>query len=112
MINLDAHTTISDQEIVDTKATIDLHLLVKILSGYATMREETKELLKKNKVLAVNNEQLCKELQVLYQQIKMLQTELATYHKNQTDKESRKKDQNEFLMKHDPFFWGFFDNRE
>ncbi|XOS93645.1 hypothetical protein ACLMAB_09460 [Brevibacillus laterosporus] len=49
MINLDAHTIISDQEIVDTKATIDLHLLVKILSGYATMREETKQLLKKIK---------------------------------------------------------------
>lgn len=48
MIKLD--TIFQDQEIADTKATIDLHLLVKILSGYVALREETKQLLKKTKL--------------------------------------------------------------
>lgn len=112
MTKLDLHTIISDQQIFDTKATIDLQLLVKILSGYATMQEETKKLMKVNKALSVNNEHLHNELQDLYEQIKMLHTEIATYHKNQSVKESRSEDHHEVWMKHDQFFRGFFDKRE
>ncbi|TPG67917.1 hypothetical protein EEL31_04620 [Brevibacillus laterosporus] len=110
MTKLDLHTIISDQQIFDTKATIDLQLLVKILSGYATMQEETKKLMKKNKALSVNNEHLNNELQDLYEQIK--HAEIAAYHKNQSGKDSRSEDHNELWMKHDQFFWGFFDKRE
>ncbi|WP_240470145.1 hypothetical protein [Brevibacillus laterosporus] len=45
MIKFD--TIFQDQQLGDTKATIDLHLLVKILSEYVALREETKQLLKK-----------------------------------------------------------------
>ncbi|QIC04730.1 hypothetical protein GOP56_03370 [Brevibacillus sp. 7WMA2] len=109
MIKLD--TIFQDQQFGDTKATIDLHLLVKILSEYVALREETKQLLKKNQALSVNNEQLCNQLQDQCQQIKLLQSQIAT-NQNQTGKDSSQKDQNELWIKHDQFFGGFFDSKE
>ncbi|MDN9009073.1 hypothetical protein [Brevibacillus laterosporus] len=110
MIKLD--TIFQDQEIVDTKATIDLHLLVKILREYVALREKTKQLLRKNQALSVNNEQLCNQLQDQCRQLKMLQSQLAANQKNQTGNESSKKDQIELWITHDQFFGGFFDSKE